>query len=231
MSVQNDGYLRSGFQLDHRPHNHSPLTSYIGSAVDFPGTSPQTSRHLKGPESPASGPSGLSKLMQRGRASLGTSQRSQDSEESGETTPHARPRDLAPEVDPPEAALDYRAAQLAEVEELDEEMGNSSEFRQYLEAEAARPPNEHTPLLADRKQGWRARTAVDLQAARNRFSKITFTEAIRLCITEPIHCLPAVVLGLLLNILDGVSYGMILFPTSPYFPGFSSLGISMYFMS
>lgn len=235
MSVQNNGYMNSGFQLDHRPHIPSPLTSYIGSTVDFHGTSPSSSsRHLQGPESPKSGPSNLSVLMERGRAALGTSQRSQDSEGSGETTPHARPVELSPEIDPREAALDYRASQLAEVEELNEEiedMGNSSEFRQYLEAEAARPPNENTPLLADRKQGWRARTAVDFQVARNRFFKITLTEAVRLCITEPIHCLPAVILGVLLNVLDGVSYGMILFPTSPFFPGFSSLGISMYFMS
>lgn len=235
MSVQNSGYMSSGFQLDHRPHHPSPLTSYIGSTVDFHGTSPSSSRHFKGPESPKSGPSGLSVLMERGRAGLGTSQRSQDTDDSGDTTPHARPRELAPEIDPREAQLDSRASHLAEVEEVSEEaeddMGNSSEFRQYLEAEAARPPNEQTPLLADRKQGWRARTAVDFQVARNRFSKITLTEAVRLCITEPIHCLPAVILGVLLNVLDGVSYGMILFPTSPFFPGFSSLGISMYFMS
>lgn len=170
--------------------------------------------------------------MERGRAGLGTSL---SSEGSGDTTPHARPVELSPELSPRAAALDTRAGQLAEVEEvnedIDEDMGNSSEFRQYLEAEAARPPGEQTPLLLDRKQGWRARTAVDLQAARNRFSKVSFAEAIRLCVTEPIHCLPAVILGVLLNVLDGVSYGMILFPTSPFFPGFSSLGISMYFMS
>jgi hypothetical protein len=31
-----------------------------------------------------------------------------------------------------------------------------------------------------------------------------------MCIKEPLETLPAVMLGLLLNVLDGVSYGMIL---------------------
>lgn len=46
--------------------------------------------------------------------------------------------------------------------------------------------------------------------------------------------LPAVVLGLMMNILDGVSYGMIMFPTGAgmtTFDGFSGIGISMFFMT
>ena len=43
--------------------------------------------------------------------------------------------------------------------------------------------------------------------------------------------LPAVFLGLLLNVLDGVSYGMILFPAGKIFTGFGPMGVSMFFVT
>jgi SulP family sulfate permease len=43
--------------------------------------------------------------------------------------------------------------------------------------------------------------------------------------------LPAVFLGLLLNVLDGVSYGMILFPAGKIFDGFGPMGVSMFFVT
>lgn len=46
-----------------------------------------------------------------------------------------------------------------------------------------------------------------------------------------IETLPAVSLGLLLNILDGVSYGFIMFPAGPVFAGFGSMGVSMFFLT
>ncbi|KAF9198266.1 hypothetical protein BGZ49_000950 [Haplosporangium sp. Z 27] len=52
------------------------------------------------------------------------------------------------------------------------------------------------------------------------------------CIVEPISFIPAVILGLLLNLLDAVSYGMIIFPLniSP-FQALGPDGISMFFVS
>ncbi|KAK3341395.1 sulfate transporter family-domain-containing protein [Lasiosphaeria hispida] len=51
-------------------------------------------------------------------------------------------------------------------------------------------------------------------------------------IVAPVTCLPAVVVGLLLNILDALSYGMILFPLgSPIFSGLGSAGISIFYVS
>lgn len=45
---------------------------------------------------------------------------------------------------------------------------------------------------------------------------------------EPIKTLPAVILGILMNLLDGVSYGMIMFPvSSPVFANFGGIGVSM----
>ncbi|KAF8621955.1 hypothetical protein AX15_007386 [Amanita polypyramis BW_CC] len=42
---------------------------------------------------------------------------------------------------------------------------------------------------------------------------------------------PAVLLGCLLNILDGVSYGMIIFPSTGVFSGLGPMGVSMFFAS
>ena len=51
-------------------------------------------------------------------------------------------------------------------------------------------------------------------------------------IVHPVSLLPAVLLGLLLNILDALSYGMILFPLGePMFAHLGSDGISMFYVS
>ncbi|KAI9050993.1 hypothetical protein LZ554_005103 [Drepanopeziza brunnea f. sp. 'monogermtubi'] len=51
-------------------------------------------------------------------------------------------------------------------------------------------------------------------------------------VTEPAKTLPAVVLGLLLNILDALAYGMILFPLgSQIFEKLGAAGISMFYLS
>ncbi|KOS14553.1 vacuole protein [Malassezia pachydermatis] len=69
------------------------------------------------------------------------------------------------------------------------------------------------------------------QSARllGKVKNITWEDAGRYAM-EPVRNIPAVVLGLLLNILDGVSYGMITFPTSmPIFANFGGDGVSMFF--
>jgi SulP family sulfate permease len=38
--------------------------------------------------------------------------------------------------------------------------------------------------------------------------KVTARDVVRECVQEPIKTIPSVILGLLLNVLDGVSYGM-----------------------
>ncbi|KAI0890036.1 sulfate transporter family protein [Annulohypoxylon maeteangense] len=51
-------------------------------------------------------------------------------------------------------------------------------------------------------------------------------------VMDPIHCLPAVIVGLLLNILDALSYGMILFPLgNPVFSSLGPAGISIFYVS
>ncbi|CAM1506778.1 Fc.00g064190.m01.CDS01 [Cosmosporella sp. VM-42] len=51
-------------------------------------------------------------------------------------------------------------------------------------------------------------------------------------VVAPASCLPAVAVGLLLNILDALSYGMILFPLGkPIFEHLGSAGISIFYVS
>ncbi|KAM5355983.1 hypothetical protein ACJ41O_002629 [Fusarium nematophilum] len=51
-------------------------------------------------------------------------------------------------------------------------------------------------------------------------------------VVTPASCLPAVAVGLLLNILDALSYGMILFPLGkPIFSHLGSAGISVFYVS
>lgn len=56
-------------------------------------------------------------------------------------------------------------------------------------------------------------------------------KAFKTGIVTTLETLPAVLLGLLLNILDGVSYGFIIFPAGPVFAGFGSMGVSMFFVT
>ncbi|KAG0370978.1 sulfate transporter family-domain-containing protein [Gamsiella multidivaricata] len=52
------------------------------------------------------------------------------------------------------------------------------------------------------------------------------------CLVEPVSFIPAVILGLLLNLLDAVSYGMIIFPLNlAPFQALGPDGISMFFVS
>ncbi|KAF9361482.1 hypothetical protein BGX26_002832 [Mortierella sp. AD094] len=55
---------------------------------------------------------------------------------------------------------------------------------------------------------------------------------IQKCVVEPVSFIPAVILGLLLNLLDAVSYGMIIFPLNVApFQDLGPDGISMFFVS
>lgn len=50
--------------------------------------------------------------------------------------------------------------------------------------------------------------------------------------SKTVYYLPAAILGLLLNVLDGLSYGMIIFPiTEPVFSRFGPTGLSMFYVS
>ena len=99
--------------------------------------------------------------------------------------------------------------------ESDEDEANSSSaLRRYLASEVEREDveraTERTPLtgrVAGKEPFAMRSTWSNL---KQRAGKITGRSVISSCLKEPVKTLPSVVLGVLLNVLDGVSYGMIL---------------------
>ncbi|CAE7061708.1 unnamed protein product [Rhizoctonia solani] len=77
------------------------------------------------------------------------------------------------------------------------------------------------------KLTWKsARTLV-----RSKIQEYTSSENLQLLLSQTMTAIPAVILGMLLNILDGVSYGMIMFPAGDIFNGFGGIGVSMFFVT
>ncbi|ADV20089.1 vacuolar protein [Cryptococcus gattii E566] len=118
--------------------------------------------------------------------------------------------------------------------------GSSSSLRRHLanevnEEELGQAPDERSLLLGNgrerKKRPWAGQMLSNVGSWKNNLSKVTARDVAEGIILEPIRTLPSVILGLLLNVLDGVSYGMILFPATPIFTDFGSLGVSMFFVS
>ncbi|KAF8597296.1 hypothetical protein BDV93DRAFT_596956 [Ceratobasidium sp. AG-I] len=64
-----------------------------------------------------------------------------------------------------------------------------------------------------------------------RAKELATPTAVKEGLTLTAKSLPAVVLGMLLNVLDGVSYGMIMFPAGEIFTNFGGLGVSIFFVT
>ncbi|RUS21595.1 sulfate transporter family protein [Endogone sp. FLAS-F59071] len=104
---------------------------------------------------------------------------------------------------------------------------NRAESRDYGATEIEGPEENEIIQLARRNvnggEGADKRYAWHVWSAK---------EMMREVVIKPIGYLPAVVLGLLLNLLDAISYGMITFPLNiPIFASFGPDGISMFFVS
>lgn len=70
-----------------------------------------------------------------------------------------------------------------------------------------------------------------LRSTKRAISKLTWRDLLDAS-AEPIRLIPATILGVLMNILDGVSYGLITFPASyPIFADFGGDGVSMFFVT
>jgi SulP family sulfate permease len=96
------------------------------------------------------------------------------------------------------------------INDEDDDHNASSALRRYLsDGEDLERADEGTPLLARPKMAAKGLGAA-LGDWKRRASKITGRDVVQGAIVEPITLLPATILGLLLNVLDGVSYGMIL---------------------
>ncbi|QRW22937.1 sulfate anion transporter [Rhizoctonia solani] len=77
------------------------------------------------------------------------------------------------------------------------------------------------------KLSWKAARTL----ACSKFQEYSSPENIKSTLSLVITSIPAVILGMLLNVLDGVSYGMIIFPAGDIFLGFGGLGVSMFFVT
>jgi SulP family sulfate permease len=115
-----------------------------------------------------------------------------------------------------EATPTGRRVPLAGNESDGSEENDSSALRGYLAADLEREDVERaaavtTALLGgERRVRWSERLRQDLRCLGHRASKVTARDIARECIVEPVKTVPSVILGVLLNVLDGVSYGMIL---------------------
>ncbi|KAI1757121.1 sulfate transporter family-domain-containing protein [Xylaria castorea] len=166
-----------------------------------------------------------------------------------------------PEALPPPASTDdstyndrLRSPRSMSTMSLNAEPAESAE----LSPGASEGASEITPLLGPKSH--RSRSPVDLEDLENqkpqnmRYIRSSITEAARerirglgvvmnpkawdkkaiwdKAVISPLRCLPAVIVGLLLNVLDALSYGMILFPLSnPIFASLGPAGISIFYVS
>src|SRR5258706_1141364 len=93
------------------------------------------------------------------------------------------------------------------------------------------PPKSPGPLLPASNRSLRKRVKAAWKSATNGAKTVSQPSHIANLGFRIFSSLPAVFLGLLLNILDGVSYGMILFPSGAIFDGFGPMGVSLFFVT
>ncbi|ROT37369.1 sulfate transporter family protein [Sodiomyces alkalinus F11] len=101
------------------------------------------------------------------------------------------------------------------------------------DVESQKPETRRRWLGRIRNAGRRVQTrCVHAAKAATNPSIWTPTALWRNLVVTPASCLPAVMVGLLLNVLDALSYGMILFPLGkPIFAHLGSAGISIFYVS
>jgi hypothetical protein len=91
----------------------------------------------------------------------------------------------------------------------------SSALRRFLsDGGDVEHAGEGTPLLG-RPRAAAQGLGATLGDWKRRAGKLTGRDVVQGVIIEPVTLLPATILGLLLNVLDGVSYGMILYEYHP----------------
>ncbi|KAL1742153.1 sulfate transporter family-domain-containing protein [Schizophyllum fasciatum] len=104
----------------------------------------------------------------------------------------------------------------------------------------ARDADERTPLLVvtppptgDVSNAPPSKGPAPLDCLRKSIRRTLTPEAVTNVAAQGVKALPAVLLGTLLNILDAVSYGILVFPTSEPFIslGITSAGVSMFFIT
>lgn len=134
-----------------------------------------------------------------------------DSQKSGDVTPKAHRASIAAET--------VMEPRLSDTTSETSDPNNSSALRRYLEGgvdeEAGAAVDERSALLGReglrrRRPGVFSQLGEKVKDVKQRATKVTPGDVVDACIKAPIATLPSVILGCLLNVLDGVSYGMIL---------------------
>jgi SulP family sulfate permease len=205
----------------YRPHKASHLNPAIAEGIS-PDDSGDSTKAFSPPRDvvPGSmgnmGRSGLSVMMDREKAhraagpATSPSARDPDPEpprvlENGATNDSKFDDDATPIA---------RKATLAEEDSDSDDPTSGSALRRFLASEVAREDveraDESTPLLGEHSTFKSPSIKAVAGEWGRRAKKITARDMVRACVEDPVKAMPAVVLGLLLNVLDGVSYGMIL---------------------
>ncbi|WWC89504.1 uncharacterized protein L201_004428 [Kwoniella dendrophila CBS 6074] len=241
-SVQGNG-------KEHKPINPSHLNPAMAIGQK---TSPSSDELNGAGASPYTGQrSGLSMMLERAKEN-GESGSSPENSEGLETAPRARRRSSIFESDQdgdrtpmptrkPLIELDSEVISTTSSTDQPSKPASASSLRRYLADEVSREDverataNEHTPLLGNggegKKRSCGGQALSDVKVWTNSMKKVSAKDIAKGMVVEPIKNIPSVILGLLLNLLDGVSYGMILFPANAIFVDFGSLGVSMFFVS
>ncbi|TIB63823.1 hypothetical protein E3P78_01586 [Wallemia ichthyophaga] len=96
----------------------------------------------------------------------------------------------------------------------------------HIEVTPPTPPNDSTPLLYHHPDH------ISNQNSQSKLSKPRLIlNSLKYSAKSVSEVIPATMLGLMLNILDGVSYGMIAFPPGRTFTGFGGDGVSMFLVT
>ncbi|CCL98492.1 uncharacterized protein FIBRA_00490 [Fibroporia radiculosa] len=214
------------------------LSSYrTGSVVDLMESTTTTDSTQTGTLTPKghSGPSGLSLLLARQNhdklsSSLYDSPSTTPTNECAPHFPVASSSPLLNEDSSPFAdamASNYSASDVHHVGDASE----PSESAPLLtDLEASRSSYNGNGYLSPHFDGKRSMRGLLYIAARHLPSFPTIKTA-RGIAENTVHSLSAVLLGTLLNILDGISYGMIIFPAAGVFSDLGGIGVSMFFAS
>lgn len=120
-------------------------------------------------------------------------------------------------------ASDISAPLLAEPQDLQSALSPHLEYHTFHNT---RPGDDSSYFSGFRPASWSKRAR--LWAHNN----VTKDNVMNECVKRPLSYIPSVILGVLLNILDGLSYGMILFPVAhPIFANLGPSGLSMFYVS
>ncbi|KAI2629816.1 sulfate transporter family protein [Hypoxylon sp. NC1633] len=211
----------------HPGHDHATFQHESQSVGDLQPSSPETIDEVSEPSSspsrteasPESGPSALTSMLKR---SPPQSPHEQDAfgidQDNKQQLPamgvsQSSPADGASETTPLLKSSSLRPESPTSITDIDD-----------IECQKPKTVSWRS-MGAIRTQ---IRSITDLANPKTWDKRVVWKKAV----LDPIHCLPAVVVGLLLNILDALSYGMILFPLgNPIFSNLGPAGISIFYVS